>query len=60
MGYSEVSSDHTDLGDEFEDNGPTTVNDATITANANIPNWTTNFPDITTEPFSQDNGPSLH
>ena len=47
VGSSEVSCDHTDLGDEFNDNGPNTVNDATATANANILNWTTNFTDIT-------------
>ena len=49
---SEVSSDHTDFGDEWDDNGPNTINDATVTANANIPNWTTNFTDITTVPFT--------
>ena len=59
MGSSEVSSDHTDFGDELDDNGPNTINDATVTANANIPNWTTNFTDITTEPFTQDSGPCL-
>ena len=32
---------------------------ATVTANANIPIWTTNFTDITIEPFTQDSGPSL-
>ena len=47
------------FGDELDDNGPNTVNDATITANASIPNWTTNFTDITIEPFSQDRGPCL-
>ena len=36
-----------------------TVDDATVTANANIPNWTTNVTDITTDPFTQDSGPSL-
>ena len=56
VGSSEVSSDHTDFGDELDDNGPSTVNDATVTANANIPNWTTSFTDITIEPFTQDSG----
>ena len=56
---SEVSSDHTDFWDELDDNGPNTVNDATVTANANIPNWTTNFTDITIEPCTQDSGPCL-
>ena len=59
MGSSEVSSDHTDFGDEKYDNGPYTLNDATVTTNENIPNWTSNFTDITTEPFTQDSGPSL-
>ena len=59
MGSSEVSSDHTDFGDEFDHNGPNSVNDATVTANANIPKWTTNFTDITIEPFIQDSGPCL-
>ena len=56
MGSSEVSTDYTDFG---SDNEPNTVHDATVTANANIPNCTTNFTDITTEPFIQDSGPSL-
>ena len=34
---SEVSSDHIYLGDELDDNGPNTVIDATVPANANIP-----------------------
>ena len=59
MGSSEVSSDHTDLGDELDDNGPNTTNDATVTANANISNWMTNFTDITIKPFTQDSGPCL-
>ena len=59
MGSSEVSSDHTDFGNELDDNGPNTVNDAAITANANIPNWTTNFTDITIDPFTWDSGPCL-
>ena len=59
VGSIEVSSDHTDFGDELDDNGPNTINDATFNANANIPNWTTNFTDITTEPFTQDSGPCL-
>ena len=57
MGSSEVSSDHTDFGDELDDNGPNTINDATVTANTNIPNWTTNFTNITIEPFTQDSDP---
>ena len=57
MGCSEVSSDHTDFGD---DNGLITINDATVTANSNILNWTTNFSDKIIEPFTQDSGPSLH
>ena len=59
VGSSEVSSDHTDSGDELDDNGCNTINDTTVNANANIPNWTTNFTDITTEPFTQDGGPCL-
>ena len=59
VGSSEVSSDNTDFGEELGDNGPNTITDATVTANANIPNWTTNFTDITTEPFTQDSGPCL-
>ena len=59
MGSSDVSSDHTDFGNELDDNGPNTINDATVTTNANIPNWTTNFTDITTEPFTMDSGPCL-
>ena len=43
VGSSEVSSDHTNLGDELDNNGPNTINDATVTVNALIPNWTTNF-----------------
>ena len=52
VGSSEVSSDHTDFGDEWDDNGPNTDNDAIVTANANIPNWTTNFTDLSLEPFT--------
>ena len=59
VGSSEVFSDHTDLGDELDDNGPNTINDATVTTNANIHNWTTNFTDITVEPFTWDGGPCL-
>ena len=59
LGSGEVSNDHTDFGDELDYNGPNTVNDATVTAKANIPNWTTNFTDITIEPFTQDSGPCL-
>ena len=54
VGSSEVSSDHTDFGDELDDNGPNTINDATVTANANIPNGKTNFIDITIKPFTQE------
>ena len=50
---------HTDFGDELDHNGPNTVHDATVTANANILNWTTNFNDITIELFTQDSGPCL-
>ena len=59
MGSSEVSIDHTDFGEELDDNGLNTINDATVTANTNIPNWITNFTDITMEPFTQDSGPCL-
>ena len=58
MGSSEVTSVHTDFEDEWDDNGPNTVNDAIVTTNANIPNWTTNFTDITIKPFTQESGPS--
>ena len=51
MGFSENSSDDTDLGDEWDDNGPNTVNDAAVTANANIPYWTTSLTDITMDPL---------
>ena len=40
LGSSDISSDHTDFGDEQDDNGPNTFNDATVIANVNIPNWT--------------------
>ena len=56
---SEISSDHTDFGGGWDDKGPITVNDATVIASANILNWTTNFTDISVEPFTQDSGPSL-
>ena len=56
LGSSEVSSDHTDFGDEWYDNGPNAVNDTTVTTNANIPNWTTYFTEITTEPLTQESG----
>ena len=59
VGSIEVSSDHTDFRDDLDDNGPNTVNDSSATATANITNWTTNFTDITIEPFTQDSGPSL-
>ena len=36
LGFSEISIDHTDFGDEWDDNGPNTVNDATVTASAYI------------------------
>ena len=60
MGSSEVSSDHTDFWDELDDNnGHYTINNATVNASANIPNWITNFSGITIEPFTQDHGPCL-
>ena len=60
MGSLEVSSDHTESGDELDDNGPNTVNYVTTaTANANIPNWKTNFTDVTIESFTQDSGTCL-
>ena len=46
MGSSEVSHDHTDFGDEQDDNGSNIINSVTVPANANIPNWTTNFNNI--------------
>ena len=55
VGSSEISSDHNDFGDEWD--GPNTVNGATVTASAYIPNWKTNFTDITIEPFTQDSDP---
>ena len=45
------------MGGELNDNGPNTINDATVSTNANILNWTTNFTDITIEPFTQDSAP---
>ena len=54
VGSSEVCSDDTNFGD---DNGAN--NDATFTANENIPNWKTNFTDITIEPFTKESGPFL-
>ena len=51
VGSSEVSSDHTDFGDELYGNGLNTINDATVIANANIPNWVTSFTDITIDPL---------
>ena len=59
VGSSEILTDHVDFGDEKDDSGPNTVNEATVTITVNIPNWTTNFNDITTGPFFQDSGPSL-
>ena len=59
MGSSEIPSDHTEFVDEQNDNGPNIVSDATVTANANIPNWTTNFTNIEGKPFTQDSSPSL-
>ena len=58
-GSSEISSDHIDFGNEWDDNGPNTVNHGIVTANANIPSWTTNLTDITIQPLTQDSGPSL-
>ena len=57
VGSSKVPSDHTDFGD---DNGPNTINDATVTANANIPKLTTTFTVITIELFTEHSGPCLH
>ena len=34
------------------------VNDATVSTNVNIPNWTTSFTDITTDSFTQNSDPS--
>ena len=59
MGSSEVFIDHTDFGDELDDNGANTDNDVTVAANGNIHNWTTNFTDITIEPFTLDSGACL-
>ena len=59
VGSKDFSSDHTDFRDELDDNRPNTVNDVTVTANANIFNWTANFTNTTTEPFTQDSGPCL-
>ena len=59
VGSSEVSSDHTHFGEKLDNNGRSTVNDATVTANANISNWTAKFTDITIEPFPQNSGPCL-
>ena len=47
------------FGDELDDDGPNVVNHATVTANANIPYWTTNLTDQATEPITQECGPSL-
>ena len=43
----------------MDNNGPYTVTDATVTANVNISNWTTDFSDITIEPYTQDSCPCL-
>ena len=59
VGFSEVSSYYTYLGNELDDNGPNTINDATVTSSVNMPNWTTNFTDITTEPFTWESDPCL-
>ena len=59
VGSSGVSSDYTDFGYKQVDNGPNTINNATVTANENIPNRTTNFTDITSMSFTQDIGASL-
>ena len=39
VGSSEICSNHTYFGDDWNDNGLNTVNDATVNANANIPSW---------------------
>ena len=54
-----MSSDHTYFRDELDGNGLNTINDATVTAKANISNLTTNFTNITIEPFTQDSVPCL-
>ena len=59
VGSSKVCSNHADCGEEWDDNGPNTVSDASVTVHANIPNWTTNFTDIAIESFTQDSDPSL-
>ena len=59
VGSFDIFNDHTDFGDGWNVNGLNTVNGATVIANANIPNWITNFTDITVEPFTQNAGPSL-
>ena len=51
---SEISSDHIDFWDKWNDNGLNTINDPTVIANANIHNQTTTFTDITIEPFTQE------
>ena len=50
---------HTDFWDEWDDNGPNTINDATVTANTNFSNGTLNFTDMTNDPFTQDSGSPL-
>ena len=52
MIVDQVSNDHTDLGNEWDDSGPNIVNDNTITANTKILSLTTNFSDITIKTFT--------
>ena len=54
--FSEVSGDHINFRGELDDN---TVNDATVTTSANIPNLTPNPTDITIEHFTQNSCPCL-
>ena len=59
VGSSDISSDHTDLGNGQDDNRPNTHSDATVAANANIPNWTTSFTYKKIESCTQDSGPYI-
>ena len=59
VGSREASSDHTDFGDEWDDKELTLLMMTSVKANANIPNWTNYFTDITTTCYTQDSGPSL-
>ena len=57
VGSRDISSNNTDFGDEWYDNGPKITNNASVTANIDIPNWTTNFTDINIKPFTQGSHP---